>query len=95
MVWHAQATPEEWLRNKGSVGKSRQGKAHIVNDNSSELPTGKAGTVHFENLQMNFQYHNVPKKARVAMLHGTWATTATWAIPTTTVICSWWVGTPA
>jgi long-chain acyl-CoA synthetase len=52
----------EWLTHKGSVGKSRFGKLHVMDkDSETELPLGEPGTIYVEG-GANFEYHNDPRK---------------------------------
>jgi len=52
---------EEWLANKGSVGRALMGEIHILDEAGVELPTGEAGGVYFGNAPA-FEYHNDPVK---------------------------------
>jgi fatty-acyl-CoA synthase len=50
---------EEWMAHKGSVGHPSHGAVvHICDDNGTELPTGEAGIVYFEQPTALFEYHN-------------------------------------
>ncbi len=59
----------EWLKHKGSVGKSYLGKIHILDDNGIELPCGEAGNVYFAS-KTAFEYLNDPVKTREATSAG-------------------------
>ena len=52
---------EEWLANKGSVGRALMGEIHILDEAGAELPTGEPGGVYFGNAPA-FEYHNDPEK---------------------------------
>jgi long-chain acyl-CoA synthetase len=55
-------TAEEWLKRKGSVGRSVRGPIHIMDDTGErELPAGESGVVYFEG-GTPFVYHNDPEK---------------------------------
>jgi long-chain acyl-CoA synthetase len=54
-------TTEEWLRKPGSVGRSRKGTLHILDEDSQELPPGSAGSVFFSGTTP-FQYFGEPEK---------------------------------
>jgi long-chain acyl-CoA synthetase len=57
---------EEWLRRKGSVGRSVRGPIHIMDDTGErELPAGEPGVVYFEG-GTPFVYHNDPEKTAKA-----------------------------
>ena len=49
--------PDEWLRKKGSVGKSILGRIRILDDAGNELGPGQIGTVYFAD-GGQFEYHN-------------------------------------
>ena len=66
-------TPEEWLKKPGSVGRASYGELHIVDEDGSECPTGKAGTIYFGG-GTPFEYHNDPKKTAEARNDKGWAT---------------------
>ena len=55
---------EEWLEHPGSVGKSSAGPIHICDEDGTELPTGEAGIVYFEQPQMGYAYHKDPEKTK-------------------------------
>ncbi|MDQ8732793.1 AMP-binding protein [Bradyrhizobium sp. LHD-71] len=52
---------EEWLRKPGSVGRSRKGMIHILNERYEEQPTGLPGTIFFSGAT-SFQYFGEPEK---------------------------------
>jgi long-chain acyl-CoA synthetase len=52
---------EEWLANKGSVGRPITAPVHILDDEGNELPVGETGGVYFGG-ETNFHYHNDPEK---------------------------------
>lgn len=54
-------TTEEWMRKPGSVGRSRKGPVHILDENSQELPPGSTGSVYFSGTSA-FQYYGEPDK---------------------------------
>ncbi|MYD42704.1 MAG: acyl-CoA synthetase [Gammaproteobacteria bacterium] len=56
----------EWLEHPGSVGKTASGVIHICDEDGTELPTGEAGIVYFEQERMTYAYHNAPEKTREA-----------------------------
>jgi long-chain acyl-CoA synthetase len=66
----------EWLRKRGSVGRSAQGVIHICGETGEELACGKVGTVYYEREQLPFEYHNDPEKTRAAQHpeHPLWTT---------------------
>ena len=49
--------PDEWMRKKGSVGKSILGRIRILDDAGAELPPGQIGAVYFAD-GGSFEYHN-------------------------------------
>ena len=64
---------EEWLAHPGSVGRPMLGEAHIVDEDGSELPPGRTGTIYFSGGN-SFEYHNDPERtAETKDRHG-WAT---------------------
>ncbi len=54
-------TTEEWLKKPGSVGKSRKGDIHILDEKFQELPIGQPGTIFFSGTSA-FQYFGEPEK---------------------------------
>ncbi|MEZ0073078.1 acyl-CoA synthetase [Planotetraspora sp. GP83] len=54
---------EDWLKHKGTVGRSLLGVVHICDDEGNELPPGEHGTVYFSG-GPNFVYHGDPDKTR-------------------------------
>jgi len=67
---------EQWLSHHGSVGKSRFGVAHIVNDGGLEVPVGQTGVIYFENREFDAGYAKDPDANRSQRLddHPDWAT---------------------
>ncbi|WP_233888103.1 AMP-binding protein [Paraburkholderia flagellata] len=63
----------EWLTHRGSVGRSKYGQIHIIDDEDHELPVGEIGRVFFEGGPA-FEYHNDPVKTRSVYNHHGWAT---------------------
>ncbi len=53
-------TAQEWLEHPGSVGRPMT-ECHIVGEDGTELPPGKAGVVYFAGGRP-FEYHNDPDK---------------------------------
>lgn len=64
---------EEWLAHRGSVGRSKYGQLHIIDDEDHELPVGEVGRVFFEG-GPPFEYHNDPAKTRSVYDRHGWAT---------------------
>ncbi|MFO7965561.1 MAG: AMP-binding protein [Desulfobacterales bacterium] len=64
---------EEWLQNKGSVGKAILGTIKILDDDLNEMPAGKIGTIYFADGQ-SFEYHNDPQKTASAHTSQGWST---------------------
>ncbi len=54
-------TPQEWLRHKGTVGRSMGGAIHILDENGRDLPPGEAGLIAFEGTT-RFEYHKADGK---------------------------------
>lgn len=54
-------TPDEWLNHPGSVGRARQGRLHICDEQGNELPAGATGLVYFSD-GPEFSYHKDPEK---------------------------------
>jgi fatty-acyl-CoA synthase len=69
-------TPDDWLGNPGTVGKSILGEIHICDELGNELPNGESGTIYFARDEMPFEYHNDPEKTKGAQHpeHPTWST---------------------
>jgi acyl-CoA synthetase (AMP-forming)/AMP-acid ligase II len=55
------ASSAEWLARPGTVGRSRTGAIHILDDHGQECPPGVMGTVYFEGAPQ-FEYHKAPDK---------------------------------
>ncbi|MES2399093.1 MAG: AMP-binding protein [Pseudomonadota bacterium] len=51
----------EWLKRPGSVGRTRKGVPHVLDDDWSELPAGKVGRIFFSGISP-FQYFGEPEK---------------------------------
>ena len=68
--------PEEWLAHPGSVGRATSGIIHICDESGTELPTGEAGLVYFEQPGRPFEYHGAPAKTKDASHpeHPNWTT---------------------
>ncbi len=63
-------SPQEWLRKKGSVGKSLLGEIRILDEAGNPLPPGHEGRVFFHG-GPPVAYHNAPEKtAEVTGVHG-------------------------
>jgi long-chain acyl-CoA synthetase len=68
-------TSQEWLAHKGTVGQTKLGVIHILDDDGNELPPGVAGTIWFET-PTPLRYFNDPEKTREASTaDGTMSTT--------------------
>lgn len=67
---------DEWVEHPGSVGKPRNCKLHICDEDGKELRTGETGIVYFEQPMVSFRYHNDPGKTRDSQHpdHETWST---------------------
>jgi long-chain acyl-CoA synthetase len=66
-------TAAEWLKRKGSVGRSVRGPIHIMDDTGErELPAGEPGVVYFEG-GTPFVYHNDPEKTAKAQNSMGWS----------------------
>ncbi|MFG2074468.1 AMP-binding protein [Nonomuraea maritima] len=55
--------PDDWLKHKGTVGRSLLGVVHICDEDGNEVPPGVDGTIYFEN-GGRFEYHGDPGKTR-------------------------------
>ena len=66
-------TSEEWMKNKGSVGRAILGKIKILDDDLNEMPAGEIGTIYFAGGQ-SFEYHNDPQKTASAHTPQGWST---------------------
>lgn len=63
-------SPQEWLRKKGSVGKSLLGEIRILDEAGNLLPPGREGRIFFHG-GPPVSYHNAPEKtAEVTGEHG-------------------------
>ncbi|MES2415545.1 MAG: AMP-binding protein [Pseudomonadota bacterium] len=51
----------EWLQRPGSVGKTRKGVPHVLDEDWSELPAGQVGRIFFSGISA-FQYFGEPGK---------------------------------
>ncbi|KAB8190116.1 AMP-binding protein [Nonomuraea phyllanthi] len=56
---------EDWLRHKGTVGRSLLGVVHVCDEEGDDVPPGEHGTVYFES-GATFEYHGDPDKTRSA-----------------------------
>ncbi len=64
---------EDWLRHPGSVGRAANCQIHIVDEDGTELPPGKIGTVYFSG-GGRFEYHNAPEKTAGSHNERGWST---------------------
>jgi long-chain acyl-CoA synthetase len=64
---------EEWLRKKGSVGRSLNAELKICNDEGEELPPRSEGLVYFAGGGA-FEYHNSPEKTAESRNKHGWTT---------------------
>ena len=64
--------PDEWLADKGSVGKPVGCGVHVVDDQGSEVQTGDEGVVYFSG--GTFEYHNDPAKTTESRHPMGWST---------------------
>jgi acyl-CoA synthetase (AMP-forming)/AMP-acid ligase II len=55
----------DWLRHKGTVGRSLLGVVHVCDEAGDDLPPGEHGTIYFENGGA-FEYHGDPAGTRAA-----------------------------
>lgn len=58
-------TPGEWVRKKGSVGKSLLGEIRILDDDGQVLPAGREGRIFFHG-GPPVSYHKAPEKTAAA-----------------------------
>ncbi|BBW99280.1 acyl-CoA synthetase [Mycolicibacterium moriokaense] len=65
---------EEWLKRPGSVGKPLLGVAHVLDDDSNELPAGEAGQIYFDLGVVPFVYHKDPEKTAASRDKHGWVT---------------------
>jgi acyl-CoA synthetase (AMP-forming)/AMP-acid ligase II len=61
-IGYTHVDPQEWLAHPGTVGKSKLGIIHILDEGGTELPSGEPGQIWFENDLPGFVYHKDPKK---------------------------------
>ena len=66
-------TSEEWLRKKGSVGRSLTAELKICDENGDPLPPRAEGTVFFAG-GAEFEYHNDPTKTAESRNKHGWTT---------------------
>jgi len=68
-------TPQEWLAKPGSVGRSPlPDQTKVLDDEGSELPRGKAGTLYFKAPDVGrFEYFKAPEKTHESY-RGDWFT---------------------
>jgi len=52
---------EEWLQNKGSVGRPANAQLHVLDEEGKELPSGEIGGIYFES-NVEYEYHKAPEK---------------------------------
>jgi long-chain acyl-CoA synthetase len=67
-------TPEEWLERPGSVGQSKRGIIHILDDDGNELPPGRDGTVYFEDPNVRNVYYKDPEETAALQERHGWRT---------------------
>jgi len=65
--------PDEWLSHRGSVGQSKKGPIHIVNEEGVEQAAGEIGQIWFEGAD-RFEYHGDPAKTAEAWNDQGWST---------------------
>ncbi|HEX3842127.1 MAG TPA: AMP-binding protein [Acidimicrobiales bacterium] len=65
--------PDEWLTHPGSVGRSKRGPVHILDDDGHRVASGSDGMVWFEG-GGRFDYHRDPAKTRAAFNPEGWST---------------------
>jgi long-chain acyl-CoA synthetase len=64
------ATPEQWLRHPGTVGRAWPGhEVRILDDDGKPCPPGQPGTVYLK-LTMPFEYRGDPEKTRAGRRDG-------------------------
>jgi acyl-CoA synthetase (AMP-forming)/AMP-acid ligase II len=56
---------EEWLQNKGSVGRPANAQLHVLDEEGNELPRGEIGGIYFES-NVEYEYHKSPEKTAEA-----------------------------
>jgi acyl-CoA synthetase (AMP-forming)/AMP-acid ligase II len=66
-------TAEDWLAHPGSVGKPMLGGVHIVGEDGTEQPAGRAGEIYFEG-GYSFEYLNDPTKTAASRDKHGWVT---------------------
>lgn len=54
---------EDWMKHKGTVGRSFLGIVHVCDEAGNELPPGERGTIYFSD-GPQFVYHGDPEKTR-------------------------------
>ena len=64
---------EEWLRKKGSVGRSLMAQVKICDEDGNELPARAEGVVYFAG-GGEFEYHNAPEKTAESRNRHGWTT---------------------
>ena len=64
---------EEWLLQKGSVGKAKIGRIRICGDDGEELPVGETGLIYFSD-GPSFKYNNDRIKTRESRNQYDWST---------------------
>ena len=67
----------EWLAHKGTVGRTRLGELHILDENMHPCPMGTVGTMWFK-LGSQFEYFNDRRERQKSC-----PPTAQWVLPAT------------
>jgi long-chain acyl-CoA synthetase len=67
-------TADEWMKHPGSVGRALLGKAHILDENGDDVPTGHTGQIYFDIGQVAFEYHRDPEKTAASRDKHGWVT---------------------
>lgn len=67
-------TSAEWLLHKGSVGRPRDCRVHILDEQGVEQPADTTGTVYFESSVGEFSYWNDPQKTQAVLSPQGWRT---------------------
>ncbi len=72
---HTVCNCEEWLENKGTVGRAVFGEIRILDEDGQVLPPGEenAGDIYFANAPI-FEYHNDPEKTQASRTKEGWST---------------------
>lgn len=65
---------DEWLAHPGSIGKSPDDSAHVLDESTwKELPVGEVGVIYFESSE-NFSYHGDEEKTKSMLSPQGWKT---------------------